>query len=61
MWDASLLLSDPGNLGRALHTLIGHVDQPTATRLVVCTATLAMIVTLMRAFAAPAARQPRTA
>ena len=53
VWDTSWLLSDSSFLGRALHTLIGYVDQPTAMQLIVYTATLAMIVVLMKLFAAP--------
>jgi high-affinity iron transporter len=61
VWDTSWILSDSSYLGRALHTLIGYVDQPTAMQLIVYAATLAMIVVLMKLFAAPTARQPRTA
>jgi len=53
VWDTSWLLSDSSLLGRALHTLIGYVDQPTAMQLIVYAATLAMIVVLMKLFAAP--------
>jgi high-affinity iron transporter len=48
-------------LGRALHTLIGYVDQPTAMQVVVYAMTLFIILLLMRLFAAPPARRPRTA
>ena len=41
VWDTSWILSDSSYLGRALHTLIGYVDQPTAMQLVVYAATLA--------------------
>ena len=61
VWDTSWLLSDSSFLGRALHTLIGYVDQPTAMQLIVYTATLAMIVVLMKVFAAPSAEHPQTA
>ena len=61
VWDTSWLLSDSSYLGRALHTLIGYVDQPTAMQLIVYTATLLAIATLMKVFAAPATHQPRTA
>jgi high-affinity iron transporter len=61
VWDTSWLLSDSSYLGRALHTLIGYVDQPTAMQLIVYTATLLAIATLMKVFAAPAPHQPRTA
>jgi len=61
VWDTSWLLSDSSYLGRALHTLIGYVDQPTAMQLIVYTATLLAIATLMKVFAAPTPHQPRTA
>ncbi len=61
VWDTSWLLSDSSFLGRALHTLIGYVDQPSAMQLIVYTTTLATIAALMKLFATPAARQPRTA
>ncbi len=61
VWDTSWILSDSSFLGRALHTLIGYVDQPTAMQLVVYLATLGTIVVLMKLFATPPARQPRAA
>jgi len=61
VWDTSWILSDSSYLGRALHTLIGYVDQPTAMQLIVYAATLATICVLMKLFAAPDGRQPRTA
>ena len=61
VWDTSWLLSDSSFLGRALHTLIGYVDQPTAMQLIVYAATLATIVVLMKLFSAPAAQRPQTA
>ncbi|HEX8828360.1 MAG TPA: FTR1 family protein [Xanthobacteraceae bacterium] len=61
MWDTSWILSDSSFLGRALHTLIGYVDQPTAMQVVVYAMTLFIILLLMRLFAAPPARRPRTA
>jgi high-affinity iron transporter len=61
VWDTSWILSDSSYLGRALHTLIGYVDQPTAMQLIVYAATLAAIAALMKLFSAPATRQPRTA
>ena len=42
VWDTSWILSDLSYLGRALHTLIGYVDQPTAMQLIVYAATLAV-------------------
>jgi high-affinity iron transporter len=61
VWDTSWLLSDSSFLGKALHTLIGYVDQPTAMQVVVYAATLAVIVALMKLFAAPVQQQPRAA
>jgi high-affinity iron transporter len=61
VWDTSWLLSDSSFLGRALHTLIGYVDQPTAMQVVVYAGTLASIVVLMKLFAAPPAQQARHA
>ena len=61
VWDTSWILSDSSLLGRALHTLIGYVDQPTAMQVVVYAATLGAIIVLMKLFAAPAAEHPQTA
>jgi high-affinity iron transporter len=61
VWDTSWILSDASYLGRALHTLIGYVDQPTAMQLIVYALTLAVIAVLMKLFAVPPARRPRTA
>ena len=61
VWDTSWILSDSSLLGRALHTLIGYVDQPTAMQLVVYLATLAVMVVLMKLFSSPATRRPRVA
>ena len=61
VWDTSWILSDSSFLGRALHTLIGYVDQPTAMQVVVYAMTLLIILMLMRLFSSPPARHPRTA
>ena len=61
VWDTSWILSDESILGRALHTLIGYVDQPTAMQLVAYTATLAVIAVLMKLFAVRPTPQPRAA
>jgi high-affinity iron transporter len=61
VWDTSWILSDESFLGRALHTLIGYVDQPTAMQLIVYAATLAVIAVLMKLVAAPSAPRQRTA
>jgi high-affinity iron transporter len=52
VWDTSWVLSDRSLVGRALHTLIGYSDQPTAMQLAVYLATLAVTFALMRLFAA---------
>ena len=51
MWDTSWLLSDRSMVGRALHTLIGYSDQPTALQFVVYLATLAVTFALLKLFA----------
>jgi high-affinity iron transporter len=61
VWNTSWILSDSSFLGRALHTLIGYVDQPTALQLIVYTATLVTIAALMKLLAAPSASRPQTA
>jgi high-affinity iron transporter len=61
VWDTSWILSDGSYLGRALHTLIGYVDQPTAMQLIVYLATLAVIMVLMKMFAVSHRHQTRTA
>ncbi len=60
-WDTSWILSDSSLLGKALHTLIGYVDQPTAMQVVVYAATLSVIVLLMKLFSTPVQHQARTA
>jgi high-affinity iron transporter len=61
VWDTSWILSDSSYLGRALRTLIGYVDQPTAMQLIVYAATLTVMAVLMKLFSAPAVQRPRTA
>jgi high-affinity iron transporter len=62
VWNTSWILSDESILGRALHTLIGYVDQPTAMQLIVYIATLTVIAVLMKLFAVPPpSPQPRAA
>ena len=41
VWDSGWLLSDSSLLGKALHTLVGYTDQPTAMQLAVYLAILA--------------------
>ena len=54
VWDSAWLLSDSSLPGKALHTLIGYTDQPTAMQLVVYLAILATTFVLMRLYGAPA-------
>ena len=54
VWDSGWLLSDASLPGKALHTLIGYTDQPTAMQLVVYVAVLAVTFALMRLYGAPA-------
>ena len=61
VWDTSWILRDGSFHGRALHTLIGYVDQPTAMQLIVYAATLAIIALLMKVFAVPHQERPRAA
>ncbi|MGH6713159.1 MAG: FTR1 family iron permease [Bradyrhizobium sp.] len=53
VWDSAWLLSDSSIPGKALHTLIGYTDQPTAMQLVVYVAILAVTFVLMRMYGAP--------
>jgi high-affinity iron transporter len=57
VWDTSWLLSDSNVIGRALHTLIGYTERPTAMQLAVYLAVLALMFTLMRMLAPPPERQ----
>lgn len=53
VWDSAWLLSDTSIPGKALHTLIGYTDQPTAMQLVVYAAVLAVTFVLMRMYGGP--------
>lgn len=53
VWDSSRFLTDTSILGRALHTLVGYSDRPTAMELTVYLSVLAVTVLLMRGFAPP--------
>jgi high-affinity iron transporter len=53
VWDSGWILSDSSFLGRALHTLIGYTDQPTAMQLTVYLAILLITFVLMRLYGAP--------
>ncbi len=48
VWDSEWLLSDKSIAGRALHTLVGYTDQPTAMQLLVYVAVLLVTIALMR-------------
>src|SRR3954453_4708667 len=54
VWDSGWLLSDSSLPGKALHTLIGYTDQPTAMQLMVYLAILVVTFVLMRLYGAPA-------
>ncbi len=53
VWDSGWLLSDTSIAGKALHTLIGYTDQPTAMQLTVYLAILLATFVLMRLYGAP--------
>jgi high-affinity iron transporter len=59
IWDPSWLLDESSIPGKALHTLVGYTDQPTAMQLVVYVAVLVITFVLMRFSASqPQAAQP---
>jgi len=60
-WDSAWLLSDSSLVGKALHTLIGYTDQPTAMQLTVYLAILPGTFVLMRLYGTPPRAMPRTA
>lgn len=60
VWDSSSVLSDASLAGRALHTLIGYTDQPTAMQLCVYLAVLLVTFVLMKLYGTQA-RPTRTA
>ena len=61
VWESGWLLSDSSFLGRALHTLIGYTDQPTAMQLTVYLAILLVTFVLTRLYGSPAKAAPRPA
>jgi high-affinity iron transporter len=61
VWDSGWLLSDSSFLGRALHTLVGYSDQPTAMQLTVYLAILLGTFVLMRLYGATAKAMPAAA
>jgi high-affinity iron transporter len=58
VWDSGWILSDTSFVGRALHTLIGYTDQPTAMQLTVYLAILLVTFVLMRLYGSPPAKAP---
>jgi len=56
VWDSGWILSDTSFVGRALHTLIGYTDQPTAMQLAVYLAILLVTFVLMRLYGSPPAK-----
>lgn len=60
VWDSSSVLSDASLAGRALHTLIGYTDQPTAMQLCVYLAVLLVTFVLMKLYGTQA-KPARTA
>jgi high-affinity iron transporter len=60
LWDTSWLLSDHSMLGRALHTLVGYSDRPTALQFLVYLVTLAATFGLLRLFSPQPAPQAAT-
>ena len=61
VWDSAWLLSDSSIVGKALHTLIGYTDQPTAMQLAIYLAILLLTFVLMRLYGAPPKAMPQTA
>ena len=61
VWDSGWLLSDASIPGKALHTLIGYTDQPTAMQLIVYVAILAVTFVLMRLYGTPVKAAPSAA
>jgi len=61
VWDSAWLLSDSSIIGKALHTLVGYTDQPTAMQLTVYLAILLGTFVLMRLYGAPAKAVPAPA
>jgi high-affinity iron transporter len=58
VWDSSWLLDESSIPGKALHTLIGYTDQPTAMQLGVYVAVLAITFVLMRLVSSQPQAQP---
>jgi high-affinity iron transporter len=61
VWDTSRYLPDTSVLGRALRTLVGYSDRPTAMQLVVYLMTLVVIFALMKLLSPPPSARPARA
>jgi high-affinity iron transporter len=61
VWDTSHYLPDTSLIGRALRTLVGYSDRPTAMELIVYLVTLTTIFTLMRVMSPTDAPKPARA
>jgi high-affinity iron transporter len=60
VWNSTWILTDTSLVGRALHTLVGYSDQPSAMQLVIYLATLAVIFVLMKLFAPARPKQAQS-
>jgi high-affinity iron transporter len=60
VWNSTWILTDRSLVGRALHTLVGYSDQPSAMQLVIYLATLAVIFVLMKLFAPGRPKEARS-
>lgn len=60
VWNSTWLLTDKSLIGRALHTLVGYSDQPTAMQFVIYLVTLAVIFILMKLFAPTRPKKERS-
>ena len=58
VWDSSAILSVGSMFGKALHTLVGYTDRPTAIQLVVYASTLFTITALVKVIGRTPATQP---
>lgn len=53
LWDTSNILSNGSMFGKAMHTLIGYTDRPSAIQMIVYAVTLVTIFILMKLFGHP--------
>jgi len=62
LWNSSNIIAESSIAGKALHSLIGYTDRPTALQLIIYLATLLSILALMRLFGnAPDQKKTRVA